>query len=75
MEILSHKLVPKHEILPETEVKQLLSDLNIKLEQLPKILPIDPIVQLINAKTGDVLRITRNSPTAGKSVYYRIVVD
>ena len=75
METLDHKLVPKHEILLEEDVKELLSELNITVDQLPKILSRDPIVRVINAKTGDVLKIIRNSPTAGKTAYYRIVVD
>ena len=33
----------------------------------------DPVVKAINAKSGDVLRITRKSQTAGEFVTYRIV--
>ncbi len=35
----------------------------------------DPVVKIIKAKPGQVLRITRKSPTAGESVYYRIVAE
>jgi DNA-directed RNA polymerase subunit H (RpoH/RPB5) len=32
------------------------------------------MVKILNAKIGDVIKITRNSPTAGETVYYRVVV-
>ena len=67
--------MPKHEILSEEEKKELLEKLNIQEKQLPKILDSDPVVKKINAKAGDVIKITRNSPTAGKSIYYRLVIS
>ena len=36
--------------------------------------PEDPAVQLLGAKVGDVLKIKRNSPTAGEFLVYRTVV-
>jgi DNA-directed RNA polymerase subunit H len=67
-------LVPKHEVLSEEELKALLERYNITKGQLPKILITDPVVKKIKAKVGDVVRITRESKTAGKSVVYRVVV-
>jgi DNA-directed RNA polymerase subunit H (RpoH/RPB5) len=52
-----------------------LEELNISRGQLPKILKNDPMVQKIKAKVGDIIKITRNSKTAGESVYYRVVVN
>ena len=72
--ILEHELVPKHEILEDSEVELLLKKYGIKKENLPKILSDDPVVKAIGAKEGQVLKITRRSPTAGKSNYYRLVV-
>lgn len=72
--ILRHNLVPKHEILTEAEQAALLQQLNIKPEQLPKILASDPVVKTLGAKVGDVLKITRKSRTAGTTTYYRLVV-
>jgi len=73
-EILNHVLVPKHEIISEEEKEQLLKKYRITPEQLPKIRSKDPIVKLIGAKPGDIIKITRKSPTAGESVYYRLVI-
>ncbi len=75
MDILQHVLVPKHEVVSEKEKKDILKKFNVKEEQLPKILLDDPVVKKIKAKPGDVIKITRESPTAGKTFYYRIVVE
>ncbi len=72
--ILDHELVPKHEVLSEEEKKRVLEKFKITEEKLPKILESDPVVKKINAKVGDVIKITRKSPVKKESVYYRIVV-
>lgn len=72
-EILQHNLVPEHTILSDEEAEKILLDLNITEDQLPKILPNDPVVKAIEAKEGDILKITRKSETAGIFVSYRIV--
>ncbi len=69
-----HILVPKHELLSEKEKEELLKILGIKPEQLPKIRVDDPIAKEIGAKVGDIVRIIRESPTAGVSIAYRYVV-
>ncbi|MBU5557943.1 MAG: DNA-directed RNA polymerase subunit H [Candidatus Aenigmarchaeota archaeon] len=73
MNILKHRLVPEHTIMKDEDVKELLEKFNISINQLPKILNTDPVVKAIGAKVGDVLKIVRNSPTAGKTTYYRLV--
>lgn len=67
-------LVPKHEVLSKEEAEELLRSLGIKKEQLPKIKATDPIAKEIGAKVGDIVKITRESPTAGKSIAYRLVI-
>ncbi len=71
---LEHKMVPKHEILDEDEVKKILSEYTIEKEQLPKIRMGDPAAVASKAKVGDVVRVTRESPTAGRSFFYRMVI-
>lgn len=73
-DILKHKLVPEHAILSKTEENKILKQLNVHQEQLPKIKSDDPVVKEIGAKSGDVLKITRRSHTAGKFVTYRLVI-
>ena len=73
-DILKHKLVPDHTILSKTEAKKVIKQLDIHQEQLPKINADDPVVKEIGAKSGDVLKITRKSHTAGKFITYRLVL-
>ncbi|MDI6885849.1 MAG: DNA-directed RNA polymerase subunit H [archaeon] len=73
--ILEHELVPKHEIPEGREVAELLDKYKLQKEQLPKIKKSDPVIKEIKAKVGDVVRITRRSRTAGKSLSYRLVIE
>jgi len=73
--VLDHEIVPEHEIISKKDVEALLVKYSITKEQLPKIKSADPACKEIDAKSGDVVKITRNSPTAGKSIAYRLVVD
>ncbi len=73
--ILSHKLVPKHEILSKEEAKKVIEKYaGGDKYKLPYIKRTDPVVRALGAKPGDVIKITRKSPTAGESVYYRLVI-
>lgn len=72
--ILEHELVPKHIILSREEAKALLEKYKISPYQLPWIRESDPVCKKIGAKAGNILMIIRDSPTAGKSIAYRLVV-
>ncbi len=74
-DVMSHQLVPKHEVISDKEVEEVLNKYKLTRDQLPKILIIDPVVKRIGAKIGDVIKITRESPTAGISEFYRLVID
>lgn len=73
IDIQDHMLVPKHEIMTEEEISEEFSDVDYDFKDLPKIRADDPVVEAIGAEPGNVLRITRESQTAGVFVTYRIV--
>ena len=73
--LFDHELVPKHEILSNTEIKDLLEKFHIKPYQLPYIRTSDPVVKWIGAQQGDILKISRKSLTAGSSNAYKYVVE
>jgi DNA-directed RNA polymerase subunit H (RpoH/RPB5) len=72
--IFKHELVPKHEVVSPEEAEKLLKKYRIKGHQLPRIKASDVAVIAIGAKLGDIIKITRDSLTAGKHVTYRFVV-
>ena len=71
----NHFLVPKHELIDKKDVKNILEKVNASIEQFPYILASDPAIKNIGAKTGDLIKITRDSQTAGGISYYRFVVQ
>jgi DNA-directed RNA polymerase subunit H len=73
--IFGHVLVPKHEIVPAEEREKLLNQYRVQPYQLPRLKASDPGAKAIGAKPGDVVRILRDSPTAGKYTSYRYVVE
>ena len=70
--ILEHKLVPKHEVLLGKERKVFLQ--KYKLDDLPLILQTDPVVRFLGLQNNDIVRITRPDFVAGQYVTYRRVV-
>ena len=71
--MLKHSLVPKHTpIRDKDEIKQILTETNAYITQLPVILRTDPIAKLIRLCPGNVCKIIRNSDKCGHSVYYRV---
>jgi DNA-directed RNA polymerase subunit H len=66
--------VPKHKVLKDSETKELFKIYKINEKKLPKILSKDPMVKTLGAKVGDIIKVVRQSPTAGNSKYYRVVV-
>ncbi len=74
-DVLTHQLVPKHEILLEKDAEEVLKNFKLNKDQLPKVLITDPTIKRIGAKVGDIIKITRDSPTAGCSEFYRMVVE
>eukprot|EP00873_Tetraselmis_striata_P033869 jgi/Tetstr1/454133/TSEL_041052.t1 len=70
--VAEHQLVPKHTRLSPEETEQVMHDLCLKNRHLlPAIAVTDPMARYLLLQPGDVVRIDRPSPTAGKSVSYR----
>jgi len=74
-EVNKHNLVPKHSKVSDSEKAKLLEKYDITIKELPKIHNSDPAVVKLNLKMGDVVKIERESKTAGTAVYYRVVID
>ena len=70
-----HIYVPKHEIIPKADAEKVLKKYNCNPTQLPLIFVNDPAIMGLGVKPGDLIKITRTSPTAGESLYYRYVVE
>jgi len=75
LDVRKNVLVPKHEILSEGQTKAVLDQFKVTPHQLPLIKDSDPIAKAVGAKAGDILKITRDSQTAGKAIAYRYVVE
>ena len=75
MDVRDHRLVPEHRKMSEQEVEELLKKHDIEKENLPKIKSNDSALKQKDFEVGDVFEITRESPTAGKTKYYRRVVE
>ena len=73
VDILKHKLVPQHILLNEKEKEEVFKKYGIQLRQLPRISSTDPVIKILNAQPGDVIKIIRKSETAGETTYFRVV--
>lgn len=77
--ISHHQLVPKHELISAAEheefIQQLVAAHSLKSRtQFPIILRTDPMAKYLDAKTGDIIKITRFSPTSGYHEVYRCCI-
>ncbi len=70
-----HVYIPKHEIITKKEAEEVLKKFNCKPSELPLIFVNDPAIIVLGVKPGDMIKISRNSNTAGESIYYRYVVE
>jgi len=66
-----HVAVPKHEIASKEEVELFCRENYTDIDKFPMILAGDPMAVWIGARSGDVVKITRTSESAGIAIIYR----
>lgn len=66
--------VPKHELVPKDEHDALLKSLFLSSKSLLPIIRYheDPIARCMGLVPGDIVKITRPSPSAGEYIIYRV---
>ncbi len=70
--VLEHEYVPKHTLLNQEEVDEVVKKYNIMEDsQWPEISRFDPVAQAIGLRPNQICKIIRSSETAITSVYYR----
>jgi len=71
--VLQHILVPKHEILNQTQDKEFRRKYNVNNDkELPNISRFSSVAMAIGIRPGQVCKITRPSKTAINTNFYRI---
>ena len=73
-QIFDHDFVSKHELLTPEEKEKFLEEYKVQAYQLPRINASDPAIIAVGGKPGDIVRVIRNSTTAGKYEAYRYIV-
>lgn len=69
-----HEMIPEHIKLSEKEAKELLKTYHVTIREIPKILITDPAIAHLSVKEGDIIKIKRESRTAGEIFFYRGVI-
>ena len=73
--ILDHEMQPKFDIVPESEVVNIMKKYNITDKiQFPDISRFDPVARAIGLRPGQLCHIVRSSKTAIEADYYRICI-
>ena len=71
--VLDHEMQPTFRILNNDEKQEIMKRYNIvKDKEFPDVSRFDPVSQAIGVRPGQLIEITRSSPTAVKTLYYRI---
>ena len=74
--ISKHVLVPLHEIIHDPkEISHIMNKHRIKVKtQFPLITKEDPMARYLHAKSGDLIKITRDSVTSGSTTVFRYCI-
>lgn len=74
--ISKHHIVPHHEIVKDAkEIQDVCSQYNVTDKTLFPLITInDPMAKFMNAKQGDLIRITRKSINLGETIVYRFCI-
>ena len=76
LNVLKHRLVPKHVKLSQSEKTELYQNLNIEEDrQLPEISRFDPVAKTLFLRPGEVCRITRFDKISYTNEFYRVCVS
>lgn len=73
IDVVSSIYVPEHRLLVDDEKKEYLSKFNE--HELSRICNTDMMSRYYGAKVGDIFKIIRPSIAAGKSIFYRKVIN
>lgn len=71
MNISKHIYQPKFRVLSNEEVEEFLKSNKLKKTELPIIKKSDPIARYYGLRGGQVIKIIRQSPSAGEGIFYR----
>lgn len=73
--ILKHERVPKSRVMSSAEVEEVMKKFNMySLRQFPEIGRFDPVALALCMRPGQVCHITRPTPTASDTDFYRVCV-
>lgn len=71
-DISKHRKVPKHRILTEAEIQDIMKEYHIAdIKRIPKIDSQDPMAKWIGARPGDVVEVTGMCLASGENKRYR----
>ena len=74
--VLEHILVPRHEIIPESEVEDVMKKFKMtNISLFPEISRFDAVALAIGMRPGEVCKIYRPSKTSIITHYYRLCVN
>lgn len=67
--------MPKIKKLSAKDAKKVMDKYQLSVKELPSILSSDTALIGMDIEEGDIIEIERESPTAGKTKFYRGVVN